>query len=370
MSGSYLKYSGCSLFRERLVASALSGKLLRIDKIRGEDDSLPGLHDFEASFLRLLEKLSDGCQIEINETGTVLKFRPGLLTGGVIAHDCGTARSMGWFIEGIIPLCIFCKEAVQLTLTGITNDASDMSVDVLRDVTLPLLRNFGIDGCVLAIKRRGSFPNGGGLVEVKFPVVRELKPIHVTDAGLIARVRGVAFCAKVSPTIVTRVIDACRGVLNHLLPDVYINADHVRGKESGNSAGYSLCLVAESTTGALLSVEATAGGPDAPAGQTPEDIGRAGAYRLLEEISRGGVIDCTHQPLVLLLMVMGPEDVSKVRFGSTLTAQAVKTLQLLRDAFGIVFKIKRQMEDNGGEGSTVLCSCLGVGYKNMSRRIV
>jgi len=85
-------------------------------------------------------------------------------------------------------------------------------------VTLPLLRNFGIDGAVMAVKRRGSFPNGGGLVELKFPVMREIKPINVTDAGLIARVRGVAFCAKVSPTIVTRVIESARSVLNRLLP--------------------------------------------------------------------------------------------------------------------------------------------------------
>jgi RNA 3'-terminal phosphate cyclase-like protein len=54
-----LKYSGCSLFRQRLSASTLSGSALRIDKIREKDES-PGLQDFEASYLRLIEKLSDG----------------------------------------------------------------------------------------------------------------------------------------------------------------------------------------------------------------------------------------------------------------------------------------------------------------------
>ena len=365
-----LRYSGCSLFRQRVVAACLSGKPLRLDKIREDDDEQPGLHDFEASFLRLVEKLSDGCQIEINETGTALKFRPGLLTGGRIQHDCGTSRSIGWFVEAIIPLCIFAKESVRLSLTGITNDALDLSVDTLRAVTLPLLRNFGIDGATIAVKRRGSFPTGGGLVELNFPVVRELKPIHVTDCGLIARVRGVAFCAKVSPTIVARVIEAARGVLNKLLPDVHIASDHVRGAESGNSAGYSLSLVAESNTGVLLSVESTAGGPDAVAGETPEDIGRDGANKLLAEIERGGVVDSTHQPLVLLLMALGPEDVCKVRLGSDLSVQAIKTLQLVKEAFGVVFKIKRhrEEEDQGGF-STIVLSCLGVGMKNMSRKI-
>jgi len=364
-----LRYSGCSLFRERVVASCLSGKGLKIDKIRENDETLPGLHDFEASFLRLVEKLSDGCQIEINETGTILRFRPGLLTGGRIQHDCGKSRSIGWFVEAIIPLCVLAKENVRLSLTGITNDATDVSVDVLRSVTLPLLRNFGIDGATIAVPRRGSFPEGGGLVEITFPVVRELKPIHVTDCGLIARIRGVAFCSKVSPTIVARVIESARSVLNKFLPDVHITSDHVRGAESGKSAGYSLALVAESNTGALLSVESTAGGPNAVMGETPEDIGRDGAYKLIAEIERGGVIDTTHQPLVLQLMAIGPEDVSKVRVGSTLSVQAIKTLQLLKDAFGVVFKIKRQRDEVDEESSTITLSCLGAGMKNMSRKI-
>lgn len=98
----------------------------------------------------------------------------------------------------------------------------------------------------------------------------------------------------------------------------------------------------------------------------------------------------------------------KVRFGE-LTEQSVNTLRLLRDAFGVTFKIK---EDDSGStasssnnghvvnkgndyvnkiiensknnkntmkpidqeeevhlGKTVLLSCLGTGYINMSRRI-
>lgn len=41
-----------------------------------------------------------------------------------------------------------------------------------------------------------------------------------------------AFCAKISPTIVNRVIDSCRAVLNHVLPDVYINTDHYKGESA------------------------------------------------------------------------------------------------------------------------------------------
>ena len=313
-----------------------------------------------------------GCRIEINESGTALKYYPGLITGGRITHDCGNIldanndndsnklnRSIGWFLEGIIPLALFAKNPVQLILTGITNDALDLSVDILLNVTFPLLRNFGVEGASLKIKKRGAAPRGGGQIEISLPIIKEIRPINLTDSGLIRRVRGVAFCSRASPTILARVVDSARGVLNNLLPDVHIHTDHYKGAEGGLSAGYSLSLVAESTTGVLLSAERTAGEKK---GELPEDVGREAAIMLLEEIRRGGVVDSSHQCLVLQLMVLGPEDVSKVSFGA-LTDQAIKTLRLLKDAFGVVFKIKEDESTN-----TVTLSCFGTGMKNVSRK--
>ena len=70
-----LKFKGCQSFRQRLVFSTLSGRPIRIDDIRANDDST-GLKDFEASLLRLLEKLTNGCVVEINETGACLEGAP------------------------------------------------------------------------------------------------------------------------------------------------------------------------------------------------------------------------------------------------------------------------------------------------------
>ena len=54
-----LRFEGSQTFRYRIVAAVLSGKNIRIERIRETDDQ-PGLQEFEASFLRLIEKLSDG----------------------------------------------------------------------------------------------------------------------------------------------------------------------------------------------------------------------------------------------------------------------------------------------------------------------
>ena len=63
-----LRFQGCQAFRQRLVCATLAGRPIRIDDIRANDES-PGLRDFEASFLRLLEKVTNGCKVEIKETG-------------------------------------------------------------------------------------------------------------------------------------------------------------------------------------------------------------------------------------------------------------------------------------------------------------
>jgi hypothetical protein len=90
-----LKYEGCTQFRQRIVAATLSGRKLRIgatnntaststidtnvslsfttDKIRDQDES-PGLQDFEASFLRLVEKITDGASSRISFLASTIKL--------------------------------------------------------------------------------------------------------------------------------------------------------------------------------------------------------------------------------------------------------------------------------------------------------
>lgn len=48
-------------------------------------------------------------------------------------------------------------------------------------------------------------------------------------------------------------------------------------------------------------------------GVTPEDIALQASRALLSEINRGGCVDRQHQTLVLLMMVLGSEDVGRCR---------------------------------------------------------
>jgi RNA 3'-terminal phosphate cyclase-like protein len=84
--------------------------------------------DYEISFLRLLDKITNGSVIEISHTGTSVVYRPGVIIGGTIEHDCPNSRAIGYFLEGIVALAPFAKSNLNCLFKGITNDNVDPSV--------------------------------------------------------------------------------------------------------------------------------------------------------------------------------------------------------------------------------------------------
>ncbi|KAL8233444.1 hypothetical protein R6Q59_019544 [Mikania micrantha] len=110
-------------------------------------------------------------------------------------------------------------------------------------------------------------------------------------------------------------IHAARGIFNRLLPDVHIFTDHKSGAQAGNSPGYGISLIAETTSGCFISVDTTISYPrendDMDIDEKkelvpPEEVGEEIASLLLAEIEQGGVADSTHQGLLFLLLCIMP----------------------------------------------------------------
>ena len=412
-----LKYNdGATQFRLRLITSILSHRPLLLRNIRSDDLDAPGLREHEASFLRLLDRMTNGTKIEINATGTQLRFKPGVLLGGDIEHDCpigGSGRSVGWFLEGIFPLAAFGKEPLQLKLNGVTDGTSDIdpSVDYLSSSFIPLLIKFGIGvdddhpPPELKVTKRGAAPLGGGSVGFYCPIAKELNPIDFVDFGKVKRVRGTAVSCRIPPSSAARVAHSAKGVMHRLLPDVWIHTDvhSSSGKKRksgdvggcGPSPGLSVHLTATTTEGVCLSVECSMNHNinsdsddimqhdqtiERKNIELPEDLGKRSATLLLQEIYSGGCIDTSAQSFALLMMCLTPEDVSRIRLGQ-FTQYTIMSLRLYKEAFGVEFKLRA--DESGGKGSddesddgfaskrgggqTVICSCLGIGYRNMAR---
>ncbi|GAB5365807.1 hypothetical protein AAMO2058_001089900 [Amorphochlora amoebiformis] len=358
-SGELVRLKGASDFRYRVVCATLAGKPLVISDIRS-DSQMPGVNEAEASFLQLVDLISSGSSISINETGTKLRYTPGSIIGGYeLHHDCPPSRGIGYYIEPLILLALFSKKTTDITFTGTTDSPKDLSIDIIRNITVGLARHFGVDEKIsVQMIARGVPPKGGGKVRVTIPFVKSaLKPLQLLDAGKIKRFRGVSYVCRCSPQFANRMVSAARSILNKFIPDVYIHTDHCKGKSGGLSSGFGISLSAETINGVQLGSQVV---PDGPL--LPEDLGRKCAKLLVDEIAQRGCVDSNHQAFMTVLMALTPEDVSRLRIGK-LSKPVISVLRLVRDFFGVTFMIKADRSNK-----TVLLSCVGAGYQNFSRK--
>lgn len=385
----------------RLVLATLTGRPVHISQIRPSSPTNPGLAPYEISLLRLLEAITNGSQMEISYTGTILVYKPGLITGsapgsganssGVIRHEIpnGCPRGISWFL---LPLCLlapFSKSQINVLLTGpgvITSSTptGDMSVDSVRTAILPLYKNFGIENNIeLRILQRANAgePRRGGHGEVQLIFghqVRLPKTLHFMNPGRVKRIRGVAYSTGVSGSNNARMIDAARGILNDLVRDTYVYSDIsaaplVAAPEKNNPAakkkvgvGFGLSLVAESSTGVLYSADVAS--PPA-GGQPPEDVGKQCAFQLLETIAKGGCASPAAAPTMVMLMAMGSEDVGRLQLGREVVASETM-VQLARDLtkFGAAGWGVRDATGVNAEDDVVV-SVVGRGIGNVGRKI-
>lgn len=133
-------------------------------------------------------------------------------------------------------------------------------------------------------------------------------------------------------------------------------------------ASYGISLVAETTSGCLISAEAVTNhvkhdGDEKQSPSLPEDLGTYASRLLLEEIKRGGVVDSSHQGLICMLCALCPEDVCKVRVGK-LTPSAIGVLRLIKEFLNVQFSIKPDPATG-----TVILVCVGSGYRNLTRKV-
>ena len=147
---------GAAQFRQRIALATLAGRAIRIEDIRYQDES-PGLRPEEANFLRLIEKLTNGCTIEINETGTSCSTGPEYSRSATRANSGTTAVPLGLvFLEGIIPLAPFGVRCVTCTASRTTNVISTSTASKRHGTAAQAFELEGLDEGLVAP------PKGGG----------------------------------------------------------------------------------------------------------------------------------------------------------------------------------------------------------------
>lgn len=365
-----LVFEGHRNLRKRLVLATLAGKTVKIVKIRSNHID-PGLKDYEVSFLRLLEAVTNGTQIEISYTGTSVIYKPGIIIGGEVTHQCPNTKPIGYFLEPLVYLAPFSKKKFSIILRGLTalDRTSDAGIEAIKWGMLPLMEKFGVRECAVHILKRGSPPLGGG--EVHFfcnSLITLPLTFHALDSTKVSAIRGVAYCTRVSPSTANRIIDSARKVLRPTNVEVNITADVWRGDNSGKSPGFGVTLVAELKKGWRIFSEGVGS-----LGTLPEDLGERVAYELLEELSKSCVVGRNQLPLCLAFMALGKEDVGRLKIHKEqVDENLIWFLRDLKDIFGAEAFI-RDMGVEAVDSSDVnhmMLSMKGVGFTSAAKKAV
>lgn len=285
---------GGQLVRSAVGLAALLGEPVTVESVRGARDD-PGLKHQHVAAVECLAALT-AATVEGNRLGSDrLVFDPGTVTPGHYEVDVGTAGATTLVADTLLPLALTIDEPLSVSITGGTDVKWSPPAEYLRQVKLPLLRQFGLSSTV-EIDRRGYYPAGGGTLTLHVgpSAVDALQLTERGDHGGIAAF-GVASADLEDARVAERLVEAVRDQTDEPLDHWRVEYDD--SPETG--AGVVLAAAYDHTT---LGASAL-GEPGTPA----ETVASTAVERLTEARAGSAAVDShmADQLLAILALVGG-----------------------------------------------------------------
>lgn len=193
---------GGQVLRTSLALSMVTGKPVRIDKIRARR-AKPGLMRQHLTAVLAAAKVSQA-QVEGAEVGsTSLVFTPGPVTPGEYRFAVGTAGSVTLVLQTVLPALLTAAGPSTLALEGGTHNPLAPPFEFLDRVFLPLVRRMG-PRVEAHLERPGFYPAGGGRFSVTVEPAPALAGFELLDRGEIRGRRGTVILARLPRGIAER----------------------------------------------------------------------------------------------------------------------------------------------------------------------
>lgn len=321
---------GGAILRIATALSAVTSKPININNIRSKRPK-PGLMP---QHLYAVKAVADLCNAEVSglEIGsTELSFHPSTIKAGNYKIDIKTAGSITLILQAFMIPAAFADGPVKITIIGGTDVRWSPSVDYLRYVTLPILKLMGYNADIELV-RRGHYPRGGGILEVKIFPVSELIPINILKQHFNS-INCISHAVKLPEHVAVRQANAAQKTLKRAGYDVNIEIEH-----SNNSLGPGSGIFLW-TDGAVPVSGSSIGEP----GKKAEDIGAEAANQILYHISKRAAIDrYMGDQIIPYLAIAGNSTINTAE----LTQHALTNIQITQRF------IKRKINVSGKLGET------------------
>ena len=324
---------GGALLRISTALSALTSNPIHITNIRANRPKT-GLMPQHLNAVKAVASLSaarvDGLEIGSRE----LFFYPEEIKSGNYNVDVKTAGSITLVLQAFMIPAGFAESPVNIKIRGGTDVRWSPPVNYLQHVTLPVLKSMGYDAD-LDIIRRGHYPRGGGIVNVKINPVKKLKSASFDDLK-INKIKGISHAVKLPEHVAVRQAESAEKVLqaNGFNAEIEIeNSNNALGPGSG------IVLWTEGNT-------RVGGSSIGERGVRAEKVGEKAAEELLYHISQGAAVDKYIGDQIIPYMAMAGKSSAKT---AELTLHAVTNIFVTEKIMGKKFDVDGEV----GEIATI-----------------
>ncbi len=283
IDGSQKSGSG-TILRLSIALAGIIGEPLHIYNIRKRRDQ-PGLRPQHLEAVLTAAKLCNA-RVEGATLGSQeIWFEPGVVEGGEIQAEIGTAGSISMLIMTVLPLCIYAKKPVNLHISkGGTDVGHSPTINYMTHVLFPMLKRTGLEASI-KVQRYGYYPKGMGEVNLRVQPSGKLTPLRMEEFGKVEEIGGVSVCTFLADRrVAERQANAAVNMLKArgYDPRVQIVNDFSNPLQKGSS----LVLWAGTDKGALLGGDAIG-----EIRKPSEAVGREAAENLLVEVDSGATVD-------------------------------------------------------------------------------
>jgi RNA 3'-terminal phosphate cyclase (ATP) len=243
---------GGQVCRIAATLSAILHETITLKNIRSGRDK-PGLKKQHCSCLNAVEQM---CKATI--TGNTVGSQEVHISNIALLTESGTEYeldacqgSLTLLLQVLVPMALFCKEPVTFTCHGSTHTSNSPSWEFFQHVLLPTLaKHFGIKVDIKTTDFCFSQFNGGGMSTGKVVLTvhpqSTIPPIVLTDRGELTNVHMYA-------TLYGKACSKSDNLTQTFLQLPHAEDVSITTINSPKGFGISVTLVAETTTGCLIS---------------------------------------------------------------------------------------------------------------------
>lgn len=269
---------GGAVLRMATGLSALTSKPVKIYNIRSKRPK-PGLMPQHLNSVKAVAELSDANLSGLKIGSTELSFQPGKLKPGSYDIDIKTAGSISLILQAFMIPAAFTGGPVKITINGGTDLRWSPSIDYLQNITLPILNTMGYKADIQVL-RRGHYPKGGGILEVKIYPISLLKPLNIIVSNFNA-VKGISHAVNLPEHVAMRQARSAEVMIKNEGYDIDIDIEH---GDSSFGSGSGILLWTDGTI-------PLGGSSIGERGKKAEEVGLDAAKDLLDQIRGNSALD-------------------------------------------------------------------------------